>query len=216
MENQRIFAENQYIFIENLFQYILKDEWKAFEAGNAILRAIRKQYGKDTDREVQLYQVQKEVWEKMTKQYPWIVQFEEVDCTVNPPDLGWGLFCYLEEMTSIAKKYHLAELDEETEKVIETMVDHLLMSGTVAAVAKEMGIDRQELNRSMKKRTGISANEFCHMLKIEYAARVLTDSREEIPAIAGQLGYPSEEIFRKKFKEVIGCKPEQYRKKGCA
>lgn len=201
---------------EKLFQYILEDEWKAFETGNLILRAIRKQYQEDTEREMQLQQVQEAVWQMMRERYPWIEQFEEVDCSVNPSDLGWGLFCYLEEMTGIAKKYHFAQMDKNTEKVIDTILKYLLSTGTVTAASEELGMDKQEMNRRMKKKLGISANEFCAMLKIEYAANMLKNTKEEVAVVAKKLGYQSEENFVKKFREQMGCRPEQYRRDMCA
>lgn len=201
---------------EKLFQFILKDEWKAFETGNQILRAIRKEYERETERETQLYQVQTAVWELMRARYPWIVQFEEVDCSVNPTDLGWGLFCYLEEMTNISKKYHFAEMDKNAEKIVNTILKYLLLSGTVAAAAEELEMDKQELNRCLKKKLGVSANEYSTMLKMECAAGLLKNTSEEVPEIAQKLGYQSEESFVKKFREQIGCRPEKYRREMCA
>lgn len=201
---------------EDLYQYILKDEWKAFEKGNQILRAIRKEYKEDAERETQLHQVQEEVWRRMIECYPWIRQFEEVDCSVNPADLGWGLFCYLEEMTGIAKKYHFAQMDKNAEKVIDVILKYLLSAGTVAAASAELGVDKQEMNRRLKKKLGMSANEYSAMLKIEYAAKMLKNTGEEVAEVAKKVGYQSEENFVKKFREQMGCRPEQYRREVCA
>lgn len=199
-----------------LFTYILTDEWKAFKTGNEILRAIRSASAEASAREWQLQLVQQEIWQMIQEKFPWIALFENPDCSVNPDDLGWGLFCYLEELTTLSKKYRLGKIDRHTEKIISELVKHICESGSVSTASKELGMDRHELNQILRKKLGISATEYSNMLKLERAAYLLAAEKKNTNEIAENLGYTSADTFSKKFRERFGCRPEQYKKNAFA
>ncbi len=195
---------------EVFFKYIIEDEWKAFKLGNKLLRRIRKNNPDTLEQERALEFVQRELWTLMLEKYPWIADFDEVDCSVNPKDLGWGLFCYLEEMTGLSKRYHLCRMGKDTGTIVCAMASHICETHTVSAAAEELGMDRHELSRALKKKIGVSASEYRNMLKIERAIHLMRKGSENVPEISGKLGYASVDHFRKVFQEQTGCRPEQY------
>lgn len=191
-------------------KYILEDEWKAFEQGNKILRKIRRTYSKPEDQEQNLQEFQEQMWEMILEKVPWLEKYETMDCSVNPDDLGWGLFCYLEEMTRLVKKYRLNRIGKEAEKIIEALDNHIYEEHTVTAAAAELEMDRNEMSRIIKKKVGMTASEYRTLLKMECAVNMMTNKTKNIAEIAESLGYLTEAGFDRVFQNQMGCSPKQY------
>lgn len=75
-----------------------------------------------------------------------------------------------------------------------------------------IGKSPEHLSREIRRHTGQSAMELINTLRLDHAARLLTDSGETLAAIAGECGYDSASWFYKQFKTRFGSSPAVYRK----
>jgi AraC-like DNA-binding protein len=68
------------------------------------------------------------------------------------------------------------------------------------------------LGRMFKKQTGRKIGAYFSRIRIEAAALKLLQSDDKIIDIAFEVGFGSLRTFNKKFFEVMGCTPSDYRK----
>ena len=197
---------------KRLFIFILKDEWKAFEMGNKILKVIRRKEKEEAIRKKWLEETMGDMWKDMQGTFPWLNEFETVVYEEEQEDLGWELFGFLEKMTGLAKRYRLENMNGNAEQIVEAIAGHLEHRSTLDAAAAQLAMDKNEMGHILKKKTGMTAAQYCSMLKMRRAAIYLKESALDVPQVAQQLGYASEERFSKVFGDKYGCSPKQYRK----
>lgn len=80
-------------------------------------------------------------------------------------------------------------------------------------LAKKHGFNKSYLCRAFKKYTGKSIIAYQLERKIQHAMLELTSSNNKILAIALDNGFQNLGFFNKKFKEISGISPRQYRNK---
>ncbi|MBQ8208795.1 MAG: helix-turn-helix transcriptional regulator [Clostridia bacterium] len=83
---------------------------------------------------------------------------------------------------------------------------------TLDIIAKEVGTDRFSLCRSFMRERGSSVMEELKRIRIAKAKRFLKYSSESIENIGHMCGFESPSYFAKRFREICGCTPTEYRK----
>ncbi|MCU4176985.1 response regulator transcription factor [Carboxylicivirga sp. N1Y90] len=78
-------------------------------------------------------------------------------------------------------------------------------------IAKKMALSLSTLNRRLKKITNKTSHEFIISVKIELAARYLTESSDTISEIAYKVGYNEVKTFRRNFKDTFKMSPTEYK-----
>ena len=80
-------------------------------------------------------------------------------------------------------------------------------------VAEELGVTSQQLAWYFKNVHGTSFTQWRKQLRIE-DARILMSTRPElsISQIGRMVGIPDRSNFGKRFKDVMGCMPSEYRR----
>lgn len=82
----------------------------------------------------------------------------------------------------------------------------------VIDIAKNMGISDRYLYNLFIKYVGISPKEYINNAKIEYAEKLLKNSRSSIAEIATSVGYEDALAFSRFFSKKKGVSPSEYRK----
>ena len=79
-------------------------------------------------------------------------------------------------------------------------------------VADRFNYSERQLQRIITNATGMSFSQNTQNQKMQRVASLLTDSDMSISAICEQVGYPSQNNFRKMFLRYYGMTPSEYRK----
>lgn len=82
----------------------------------------------------------------------------------------------------------------------------------LAEIAERFYISKHYLCRLFKAHTGVSVMKYIHLLKIQSACDLLTETNQSIEKIAEACGFHTSMYFCRTFKEIIGKTPTQYRK----
>ena len=80
----------------------------------------------------------------------------------------------------------------------------------VDALADDVGISRAQLHRKMKEITGIPSGRFLRNLRMEQAARLLSEGKVNISQVADCVGYADQAHFSTAFKAHFGVTPTEY------
>jgi len=80
----------------------------------------------------------------------------------------------------------------------------------VEELAQEVGISRAQLHRKMKELTGIPTSEFLRNIRLEQAARILSQTDVNVTQIAYQVGFNNQSYFSTCFKRHFGLSPSEY------
>lgn len=86
---------------------------------------------------------------------------------------------------------------------------------SAAGVANHFHLSPAYCGRLFKEEQGISIIRYIHMVRIERAKELLTQTDFKIEYIAMQIGYPEVSNFYLQFKRLVDMTPEQYRKLTC-
>ncbi len=85
------------------------------------------------------------------------------------------------------------------------------MNKRVSELATLTPFSYAHLSRLFKKYTGDTLHEYISKIRINYAATLLRTTDKSVLIISGAVGYDSFSHFIKKFKELMGVTPVQYR-----
>ena len=69
------------------------------------------------------------------------------------------------------------------------------------------------LGKLFKKKTGISVNNYVMKVRVEKGKDLLANTDIPINVIALDTGFSNYSYYSKVFKELVGCTPNEYRKK---
>jgi AraC-like DNA-binding protein len=102
----------------------------------------------------------------------------------------------------------------------ETLVEHavamagtLLQNGiTVSDMARALHVSRTTLFRAFHSVTGVSPVQYLSQARIRRARELLSTTSYKISAVAGASGFTTEKYFLRKFRQVVGITPSEYRK----
>ena len=131
---------------------------------------------------------------------------------------------YLAKPLLSSKKYHSSTL---TRREVEIYHDKLLTfmekqeayldpDLTLAGLAEELGLSRNDLSRIINEKLGRSFYDFINAYRIEKVKQLLTDpvlENETVLTLAFQAGFNSKATFNSAFKKFTGESPVAYRKK---
>jgi AraC-like DNA-binding protein len=85
---------------------------------------------------------------------------------------------------------------------------------TVSRLTRLIGMSRTDLHRKLKGAVGMSASGYIRKVRLEKAAEMLQkESESSIYQIAMEVGFENQSYFSKRFKEMFGRKPVEWRYK---
>jgi len=84
---------------------------------------------------------------------------------------------------------------------------------SIQSISEKFSIPAMIVSRIIKKKTGQKFNDFINFLRIEYAKTLFAGSNMKITAVCEEVGYSDYGYFIRKFKELTGVLPSDYKKK---
>lgn len=119
-----------------------------------------------------------------------------------------------EEINEIKKQLLLNESSDG--QIIRKVADYIYGHShdntlSVDTLCSAVGISKTSLYRKMKAVTGLSAVEFIINVRLENAARLLSETDHTISEIAYEVGFSDPYYFSRAFKKVHGCSPKIWR-----
>ncbi len=120
-----------------------------------------------------------------------------------------------EELKPIASAGFVPEVSRDDqhrlERIITYIHDHLsepIERGTVASLAH---LNETAFSRFFKLRTGKTLPQYINEVRIGRACRLLADERTKVVDIALHCGFPNLANFNRRFLQITGLKPREYR-----
>lgn len=125
------------------------------------------------------------------------------------------LLFYLYSSTSMADtKKNLSESDSKKIKEILTYIhENYTKELYISDIAYAVSYNESYLERYFKKITQMTCFDYINQLRIHKAAELLTETQHPVTEIAFQVGFFNLSYFAKKFRQVYGISPSDYRKK---
>ncbi len=80
-------------------------------------------------------------------------------------------------------------------------------------IAEYVGIDKYSLCKFYKKKCNITIMDELFSLRVTKAKRMLRYGSESVEEVGKKCGFESSSYFCKRFKDIVGTSPKQYRKK---
>lgn len=84
---------------------------------------------------------------------------------------------------------------------------------SIQGISEKFSIPAIIVSRLIKKKTGQKFNDYINFLRIEYAKTLFADSNIKITSVCEEAGYSDYGYFIRKFKELTGVLPSDYKKK---
>ena len=81
-------------------------------------------------------------------------------------------------------------------------------------MARKLQLSRDYMNRLCRATFGISAERWLICQRIRSAAQRLAESTLNVSQIAEEYGYTSLYFFSRQFRQVMGCSPVEWRRRG--
>lgn len=101
----------------------------------------------------------------------------------------------------------------EIEKLISIIIKNPEKWWSVSDMAEMVKLSLNQFIRVFTAHTGMTPKKYIDNFKIKLAAEALHNSSDTLSQIAEQLGYQDPFHFSKRFKEITGVSPAEYRKR---
>jgi len=101
--------------------------------------------------------------------------------------------------------------DPRIQTVVEYLISHPTERFSISYLCDIAQMSPSSLRRHLKEHTGKTPGDFIKEVRIMVAARQLLATNERISTIAYDLGFTDQNYFSRKFKQVFGVSPSQYR-----
>ena len=103
--------------------------------------------------------------------------------------------------------------DTQIQKAVQFIHQNYTKKISVKDVMGEVALSRRLLERRFKEVTGQTLYQHISDLRIKRFAELLVDSDEQVISIALSLGESDTKSISRRFKQVFGCSPSEYREK---
>ncbi len=102
--------------------------------------------------------------------------------------------------------------DDKVNTVISFLQTNYQKTIQLEKLATKACMHKNSLCQYFKRKTGKTIFEVLHEIRLKQACDLLIDTNESIEMISSQVGYFSQTLFNRKFKEICGTTPLHYRK----
>jgi AraC family transcriptional regulator len=102
--------------------------------------------------------------------------------------------------------------DDQLRKAIDYIHDHIGEALDLSSISRAAGLSAFHFARLFKSATGDSPFKFVTRTRMERAKELLRKTRLPISDIAERVGYQKPSHFSGRFRSVLGCSPDAYRK----
>ncbi len=107
--------------------------------------------------------------------------------------------------------------DDDTEldqinALVSRITEHLADEHSVTALATELGMSESRFSRFFRKATGNTFTDFVNRVRISRACQLLMDTDQQITHICYEVGFNNVANFNRRFLEIRGMTPSEFRK----
>ncbi|HBE45832.1 putative AraC family transcriptional regulator [uncultured spirochete] len=104
-------------------------------------------------------------------------------------------------------------LTDRFEQAITQIFNEIDKTYNLEEVSRKVGMKVSSFCKTFKKRYGLSFIEYIHSIRINNAKKLLIQTKFYIDDICYESGFNNVSFFNRKFKEVTGLTPSEYRKR---
>ena len=97
------------------------------------------------------------------------------------------------------------------EKLLSAIKSQLNRWWTIDDMAEFCQLSNDQMRRLFVRHTGVMPKVYIDRMKIQHAAELLISRQLRIAEIAAELGYVDQYHFSRRFKQIMGLSPRQYR-----
>ncbi len=114
------------------------------------------------------------------------------------------------QLQSRDDQHHLDEISE----IVGYVSEHFSTNFNMAEVAEKFGMSESRFSRYFRKATGNTFTDFVTRMRINKASQLLLDTDQYISTICYSVGFNNVANFNRRFMEVRGMTPSEFRKNG--
>ncbi|PKO30848.1 MAG: AraC family transcriptional regulator [Betaproteobacteria bacterium HGW-Betaproteobacteria-9] len=104
-----------------------------------------------------------------------------------------------------------AELDQ-INALVNRITEHLADEHSAAALAADLGMSESKFSRFFRKATGNTFTDFVNRVRISRACQLLMDTDQQVTHICYEVGFNNVANFNRRFLEIKGLTPSEFRK----
>lgn len=108
------------------------------------------------------------------------------------------------------QKLHGDEMVKKAQAYIESKLDEKI---SVGELSTRFAVGRRNFDRRFIKATGNTPIEYAQRVKIEWAKKMLENTRKTINEVMYEVGYSDMKAFREVFRKITGMSPLEYKNK---
>lgn len=101
-----------------------------------------------------------------------------------------------------------AHLVEEAKALVESLLDTGI---NVSGLAERLNVSRQALLAAFRQEAGVTPVDYIQTMRVGRAKQLLERTDLKVSAVAHSCGYGHEKYFYRRFRELAGCTPGEWR-----
>jgi AraC-like DNA-binding protein len=101
---------------------------------------------------------------------------------------------------------------DQIHAVVSRITDHLADDHSAGALATELGMSESKFSRFFRKATGNTFTDFVNRVRISRACQLLMDTDQQVTHICYEVGFNNVANFNRRFLEIKGMTPTEFRK----
>ena len=101
---------------------------------------------------------------------------------------------------------------DQIHEVLTRITDHLAEEHSAGALAAELGMSESKFSRFFRKATGNTFTDFVNRVRISRACQLLMDTDQQVTHICYEVGFNNVANFNRRFLEIKGMTPTEFRK----
>ncbi len=101
---------------------------------------------------------------------------------------------------------------DQIDAVVSRITDHLAEPHSAAELASELGMSESRFSRFFRRATGNTFTDFVNRVRISRACQLLMDTDQQVTHICYEVGFNNVANFNRRFLEIKGMTPSEFRK----
>ncbi|MBE0590556.1 MAG: AraC family transcriptional regulator [Hydrogenophaga sp.] len=105
--------------------------------------------------------------------------------------------------------------DDELDQInalVNRITEHLADEHSAAALAADLGMSESKFSRFFRRATGNTFTDFVNRVRISRACQLLMDTDQQVTHICYEVGFNNVANFNRRFLEIKGLTPSEFRK----
>ena len=105
---------------------------------------------------------------------------------------------------------------EQINAIVSRITDHVAEPLSAAILAQELGMTESRFSRFFRRSTGNTFTDFVNRVRVNRACQLLMETERYVTHIAYDVGFNNMANFNRRFLDIKGMTPSEYRKQGAA